>query len=170
MPDEASSKNQFHNLPWSEMFLIWALRQWVETSRNGGEFHVMLREAFRLARIAEAYLPFDELLTVIKASAIEDITLGAPHCGSVTRDEWVFIGAIASLQRIEDEEYRRLLGLWLPAAGVRLAKPAAGRLARTLASSDLMLRRPVNIRTEQIPSEEQAQPAASGPPSPPAVH
>ena len=170
MPDDAPRKNGFQDLPWAEKFLIWALRQWLETSRNKGEFHVMLREAFRLARIADGYLAFDELMTVVSASAARPITLGAPRCSSVTPDELTFLGMIASLQQSDCIEGCRLLGLWLAPAGVRLAQPPAARLARLMLQDGLRLRRPVIIRAEGCEAATPEQAPAAGPPIPPAVH
>lgn len=170
MPDDAPRETGFQDLPWAEKFLIWALRQWVETDRNEGDFHVMLREAFRLARVADGYLAFDELMTVVSASAAKPITLGAPRCSSVTPDERIFLGTIASLQQSDCIEGCRLLGLWLASAGVRLAQPPAARLARVMAQGGLRLRRPVIIQAEDAGTAVQEHAPAASHPIPPAVH
>lgn len=169
MQDDASRKHGFQDLPWAEKFLVWALRQWVETSRSKGEFHVMLREAFRLARVADGYLAFDALMTVVSVSTTKSITLGAPRCSGVTPDERTFLGMIASLQRSDRIEGCRLLGLWLAPAGVRLAQPPAARLARLMLRGGLRLRRPAIIRAEGDEAATQEQTPTASRPIPPAV-
>ena len=170
MPDDAPRRSGFHDLPWAEKLLVWAVRQWVETSRNNGDFHGMLREAFRLARVADGYLAFDELLTVVSASATRPITLGTPRCGSVTPDERILLGVVASLQQSDCIEGSQLLGRLLAPAGVRLAQPPAARLARLMAQGGLQLRRPLLIQAEDTATATRERAQAASQPTPPALH
>ena len=140
MCDSAPVESEFHQLPFSEQFLLWAIRQWVKTYKNEGDLHATLHEGFCVAGIEDGYLAIDELLTIFSVAAVTRIDVRCPHCTCISPDEQMFIGLVAAFQRSDLAEARKFLELWLSPTGIRTAHRPAARLARAMALGRLILR------------------------------
>ena len=140
MSDDTTFEGDYHDLPFGEQFLLWAMRQWVRGYQTSDRTQETLQKGFSLAGIGDGYLELDELMTVISYSATARIEVGCPYCKNISTDEQIFIGLFAALQRSEVAACRAFLSHWLPAAGIRLAQSPATRLAWRMARGGLTLR------------------------------
>ncbi len=124
-----------------ERFLLWAIRLWVKNQQSGGESAAKLYSGFRSMRLEEGYLFLDELMGIVGTTTTRSIDVRCPHCPGFSTDEQMLIGVFTALQNADFRASARLLGVWLPPAGVRMAQRPAARLARLMERSGLLLRR-----------------------------
>ena len=158
------------DLPFGEQFLLWALRQWVKGNLSEVGAEATLHKGFRLAGVEEGYVALDELLTIVAHSARAPIEVPCPHCAGMTADEQVFLGLIAALQRLDLVAGRRLLGLLVADASVRLALPPAARLAQIMWFGRLVLRPRAVPPAARGRKAASAHPPSNGDPAPPTIH
>lgn len=136
-----SYPNQFHRLPFSEQFLIWAIRKWVQNGGDGFQFHGILRDACRLARVPKASVLIDGFLTVLSVSAERAIIVHAPDGRMLSSDENRMLAIIGFLQSDGGRrEVELLLSSWMPSSGVRIALQQCTDLAKELGDAGHFIR------------------------------
>ena len=156
MSDETTAEGDVEGLPFGERFLLWALRHWVKAYRTDGDVRGKLAQGFRLAGIHDGSPAVNELMTMVAVGAWTRIDVRCPLCASVSPDEELFLGLVASLQRDDAAAARRILSCWLTPAGVRLAEEPATRLAQLLLRGGALLR----PRLLQYPAQGAERPRA----------
>ncbi len=168
-PEPAPTGGEVGDLPFGEKFLLWALRSWVKAYMNQDDLYGALHKGFRLAGMDEGLPVLDELLSVVSASAATNIDVRCPRCTEISLDEQLFLGLMAALQRSDHAVAERLLGYWLPPAGIRMAHDSAARLAALMASRGLALRPRVIHRAPTAPAQDVGV-RADGPPTSALLH
>ena len=132
---------QFHLLPFSEQFLVWSARMWVEGLKNGEENTLKWTEAFVRAGVADAAHVFDRLMWVLAAGASSTIDVRCVSCAQVSPDEQRLLAVLAARQGFSGgDDPDELMSDILTPTGLRFFKEHAGALAQALAEAGMYLR------------------------------
>ncbi len=126
-------------LSFSEQFLVWSIRAWVEGHKAGTGRASLLREGFTLAGAADGWLLVEELMTIVAMSAKRPLDVRCLACRTLGADEAPLIAAIASLQHEVDATAIATCKDWLPPSAARIAIKLLGRLAGELGRAGLRL-------------------------------
>jgi len=137
---------EIDGLAFSEQFLVWSIRAWVDGYKAGTGRAGLLREGFALAGAADGWLLVEELMTIVATSARRPLDVRCLACKTLGDDEAPLLSAIAGLQREVDAPAIATCEDWLPPSAARVALKLLGRLARELGRAGMCLPAPVQAR------------------------
>lgn len=140
-PNEEDDLTKFHDLPFSEQLVIWAVRLWVHGLKEGVEVHALLSEGFDKAKVWGGCAALDRFMSVLAAGAIDKIDVRCTRCENVSPDEHRILGVLAAWQctGIGDDAHT-LLGKILTPSGVRHAQKPACDLAQSMKFAAMLIR------------------------------
>ncbi len=128
-----NEKHRLNELRFSEQFLIWGIRVWVRSFMKEEHNLTHLRDAFKLARAEDAFLPLDGFMTIISSTSEAQIDVRCPKCAELSPDERHFLDLCASAQHSSGAALITPgLAKWLPPTGVRFAEPQLRMLGSQL--------------------------------------
>lgn len=122
------------------LFVVAVLRSWIAAQRPGGDDGPDWRRIFVLAELPlEASAAFGGFMSIVRQAMRRALDIRCCTCPLVGRDEEAMLRIIGSLQA--DDRLRALddIADWLYPDGVMPALDAAVKLARLLASHDVLL-------------------------------
>lgn len=156
--DETGEK--FLLLPFSEQFLVWAARMWVDALQNNEQSQLLLTEGFIKAGAADAQHVFDRMMWVLAAGASSTIDVRCPSCESVSPDEQRLLAVLAARQGFSGgDDPAALMEDVLTPTGMRFFTTHSTALAQALSEIGMFLR-PRSAR----PMSDQAGAGASDAP------
>ena len=88
---------EIDTLGFSEQFLVWTIRAWVDGYRAGTGRAGLLREGFALAGASDGWLLVEELMSIVAASAKRPLDVRCLACKTLGDDEAPLLAAIAGL-------------------------------------------------------------------------
>lgn len=131
-----SYPDQFEALPFSEQFILWAVRKWVWANRRGLNTTELLREPFDRIGAPQARYTLDGFMTILSLCPEANIDIQCTCRGMVNEDENHLLNIISALQaKAGDNTAKSLLGAWLPPAAMRWAMDQCQLLANDLADA-----------------------------------
>lgn len=154
-PARTAHEIAFEALPIGEQLTVWAIRMWTRALRDAPTLHRNLCDAFRIAGVADGYLAFDKVMTILSTSAEHGITIGCTCCGGVTDDEQVMLGIVAEFQAGSAAMAHVVLSNWLPTAAVRVAAESFSEYATLIKGRGLL------VRLRQWKRTDSADPSVS---------
>lgn len=129
----------FADLRFTEQFVVWSIRKWVEVMRtNDGEMSI-LQNAFVQAEIGDAFEIFDYIMRGVTVSAKRMIEVRCVRCRAVSLDETIFLGMIEAGQQGDAINASMYLESWLPAAAARIAHLPLIHLAEAMDQAGMRL-------------------------------
>ena len=130
----------FENSPFPERFALWSIRLWVDGLQSGCSISEQLQDAYRLARVDDAYLDLDAMMTIVAISSSGPIDIRCEQCTSISDDEQIFLHWLAISQagfpNLTDDV---LFQGWMPVAAVNAAKPHLSQFTLKLQKAGLLL-------------------------------
>ncbi|MBM3545984.1 MAG: hypothetical protein FJX54_03445 [Alphaproteobacteria bacterium] len=126
-------------LSFSEQFLVWAVRAWVDGYKSGKGRAGLLREGFALAGAADGWLLVEELMSILAAAAKQPLDVRCLACRTLGEDEAPLLAAIGGLQQDDNAIAVRLTERWLPAAAARAVLSLFEQLAVELQRAGMRL-------------------------------
>ena len=130
----------FENLPFPERFVLWSIRLWVDGLQSGCSISEKLQDAYRLARVDDAYLDLDAIMTIVAISSSGPIDIRCEQCASISDDEQIFLHWLAISQagfpNLTDDV---LFQGWMPVAAVNATKPHLSQFTLKLQKAGLLL-------------------------------
>lgn len=139
---------EIETLSFSEQFLIWSIRAWVDGFKSGTGRAGLLREGFALAGASDGWLMVEELMSIIASSAKRPLDVRCLACKTLGDDEAPLLSAIAGLQHDQEGPATATFEEWLPPSAARIALKLLGRLAGELGRAGLRL--PVQIQVAKM--------------------
>ncbi len=115
---------EIETLSFSEQFLVWSVRAWVDGYKAGTGRAGLLREGFALAGATDGWLLVEELMSIIASTARRPLDVLCLACRSLGDDE-----APAAVT----------VGNWLPPSAARVALALLTRLASELRQAGMRL-------------------------------
>ena len=102
IPSLFSSKPEelFENLPFPERLALWSVRLWVDGLQSGCSISEQLQDAYRLARVDDAYLDLDAMMTIVATSSSNPIDIRCEQCASISEDEQIFYTGWQSAKQV----------------------------------------------------------------------
>lgn len=134
---------EIDTLSFSEQFLVWTIRAWVDGYKAGTGRAGLLREGFALAGASDGWLLVEELMSIVAASAKRPLDVRCLACKTLGDDEAALLAAIAGLQCEAGAPAIATCEDWLPPSSARVAVKLLGRLARELHRAGMRLPAPV---------------------------
>lgn len=132
-------------LSFSEQFLVWSVRAWVDGYKAGTGRAGLLREGFRLAGAADGWLVVEELMSIVAATAGRPLDLRCLACRTLGEDEAPLLAAVAGLQKDDGAPAVGTVADWLPPSAARAVLALLIRLADELRQAGLHL--PAAVRS-----------------------
>ena len=129
----------FHDLSFSEQFVIWAIRMWMRASCQSPSLFQILGEAFQAIGLPEAGRALDKGMCILSIGTDREVMFFSPDNECLSRDECDFIRIIAAYQAKDTQQAEAFLGTWLPLAGTRIAGSAFSEFASHLATGGFSL-------------------------------
>lgn len=136
---------EIETLSFSEQFLVWSVRAWVDGYKAGTGRAGLLREGFALAGAADGWLLVEELMSIIASTAKRPLDMRCLACRTLGEDEAPLLAAIAGLQQEDEAPAVVTVGTWLPPSAARVALELLTRLARELRQAGMRLPAPMPI-------------------------
>ena len=142
MPSLFSPKSEelFENLAFPERLALWSVRLWVDGLQSGCSISEQLRDAYRLARVDDAYLDLDAMMTIVATSSSGPIDIRCEQCASISEDEQIFLHWLAISQagfpNVSDNE---LFKQWMPIEAVNAARSYLSQFTLKLQKAGLLL-------------------------------
>lgn len=131
-----SYPNQFEVLPFSEQFILWAVRKWVWAHRRGLNTVDVLREPFDQIGAPRTHYALDGFMSILSLCPETNINIQCTCRGTVSEDENHLLNIISVLQSKEGrDDAESLLRAWLPPAAMRWAMDQCQLLANDLAEA-----------------------------------
>lgn len=131
----------FENLPFPERLVLWSVRLWVDGLQSGCSISEQLQDAYRLARVNDAYLDLDAMMTIVTVSSSAPIDIRCEQCASISEDELVFLNWLAISQAgFSKSVDNDLFKGWIPVMAVNATKPHLSRFTMKLQKAGLLLR------------------------------
>jgi len=129
----------FIELPFGEQLMLWGMRLWMRSLRDGVQDQAILGTGFKLAGAPAAHPALDGLMTVITMAATAPIDIRCPHCSDISDDEHLLMDVVAGLQS-PGRGGSTLFACCLPPAARRAGMELAGRLATVFSGAGLLIR------------------------------
>ena len=133
------SEELFENLAFPERLALWSVRLWVDGLQSGCSISGQLQDAYRLARVDDAYLDLDAMMTILATSSSGPIDIRCEQCASISEDEQVFLHWLAISQagfpNVRDNE---LFEQWMPAEAINSARPYLSQFTLKMQKADLI--------------------------------
>ena len=130
----------FENLPFPERLALWSARLWVDGLQSGCSISEQLQDAYRLARVDDAYLDLDAMMTIVAISSSGPIDIRCEQCASISDDEQIFLRWLAISQsgfpNLTDDV---LFQGWMPLEAVNATKPHLSQFTLKLQKAGLLL-------------------------------
>ena len=130
----------FENFPFPERFGLWSIRLWVDGLQSGCSISEKLQDAYRLARVDDAYLDLDAIMTIVAISSSGSIDIRCEQCASISEDEQIFLHWLAISQagflNLRDNV---LFQGWMPLEAVNATKPHLSQFTLKLQKAGLLL-------------------------------
>ena len=129
----------FRDLRFSEQFVVWSLRKWVDIMRTDEKDAEVLRDAFAQAKVGDAYEAFDYLMRIVAASAKRTIDVRCVRCRDVSLDESMVLGMIEAGQQGDAVSAHMYLDEWVPTAAARIAFSPVSFIAEAMDRAGMRL-------------------------------
>ena len=161
MPSFLSPKSEelFENLPFPERLVLWSVRLWVDGLQSGCSISDQMRDAYRLARVEDAYLDLDAMMTIVATSSAGPIDIRCEQCASLSADEQIFLHWVAMSQagfpKIMEND---LFEQWMPREAANAARPHLSRLTSKFQKVGLLLMDSPETNMPGYPSPQLAAP------------
>lgn len=142
MPSLFSSKPEelFENLPFPERLALWSVRLWVDGLQSGCSISEQLQDAYRLARVDDAYLDLDAMMTIVATSSSSPIDIRCEQCASISEDEQIFLHWLAISQAgFPNLRDNVLFKEWMPVDAANAAIPHLSQFTLKLQKAGLLL-------------------------------
>ncbi len=133
-------------LSFSEQFLVWSVRAWVDGYKAGTGRAGLLREGFALAGAADGWLVVEELMSIVAAAARRPLDVRCLACRTLGEDEAPLLAAVAGLQQKDEAPAVATVADWLPPSAARAVLALLTRLASELFQAGLRLPAPLHRR------------------------
>ena len=130
---------EIETLSFSEQFLVWSVRAWVDGYKAGTGRAGLLREGFALAGATDGWLLVEELMSIIASTARRPLDVRCLACRTLGEDEAPLLAAIAGLQQDDEAPAVVTVGNWLPPSAARVALALLTRLASELRQAGMRL-------------------------------
>ncbi|MCG8491549.1 MAG: hypothetical protein MI743_08050 [Sneathiellales bacterium] len=127
------------HLSFPEQLTLWSVRLWAEGCRKGQSVHILLNDAYRLAKCEEAYLHLENFLTLMVSANCRAIDVRCLHCDGISADEWRILQSIALAQHQNAYAPAPLLSYFLEPTATRVSLPIIKQWADTLKATKLFL-------------------------------
>lgn len=140
-PTDQIEPVKFHDLPFSEQLIIWAVRLWVHGAKEHVQVHSTITEGFEKAGVRGACTSLDRFMSVLAAGASDTIDVRCTKCINVSPDEHRILGVLAAWQctGIGDDAHTLLEKILTP-TGVRHAQKPACDLAQAMKFAAMLIR------------------------------
>lgn len=116
-------------LSFSEQFVVWSVRAWVDGYKAGTGRGGLLREGFTIAGAADGWLLVEELMTFIASTAKRPLDMRCLACRTLGEDKAPLLAGIAGLQHKDEAPAVVTVGNWPPPSAVpgRVGAPHPAR-------------------------------------------
>jgi len=129
----------FRDLRFSEQFVVWSVRKWVDIMRTDEKDAAVLRDAFQQAKVGDAYEAFDYLMRIVAASAKRTIDVRCVRCRDVSLDESMVLSMIEAGQQGDAVSAHMYLDDWVPTAAARIAFSSVSFIAEAMDRAGMRL-------------------------------
>jgi len=154
--NQAKPEDAFLELLFGEQILLWGVRVWVSSYRNDLNAQNLLRLAYTHTGTPNAHTELDAMMEIITTAGYGVMDVLCPSCLKISADEMRLMAAIAAWQHgFSQHDGDIYLECWAKPATLRILRPTAQLLAKTLKEGGLLIRpRPWSlsplIRRQQI--------------------
>ena len=138
----APRPRSFESLPFAERFTLWTMRFWTAAERGPAPLHPLLREGFAQFGVDDAYIELNRLLSIVTAYSRRPFAVLPRDYPSLSPDEMLFLGLVASTQHRLEHVAHATLYRRLTRAGADMAMPVLIRFATHLKAARIHLARP----------------------------
>ena len=140
-PADEVEPTKFHELPFAEQLIVWAMRLWVHGAKEEVEIHSTLVDGFEKANVTGGCTSLDRFMNVLAAGAIDTIDVRCRNCLNVSPDEHRILGVLAAWQCTGiGDDADTLLSKILTPTGVRIAQKPACDLAQSMKFAAMLIR------------------------------
>ena len=133
---------RFHQLRFSEQFILWAIRMWLRAYCRRSKQFAILHEAFDVLGISDAGKSFDIGMAIIAVGTRRDLLFLDVESQFVSQDEAAFLEMMAAFQKRNVDQAQARLDMWLPVSATRIAGTAFEEFAGILAGSGMLIGSP----------------------------
>ena len=146
--NQAKPEDIFLELLFGEQIFLWGIRVWVSSYRNDLNVQDLLRSAYTNTGAPSAHTELDTMMEIITAFGYGVMDVRCPHCLKISADEIRLMAAIAAWQHGSSQHDGDVyLECWAKPATLRILRPTAQLLAKTLKEGGLLIRpRPWSLR------------------------
>lgn len=158
----SKSEELFENLAFPERLALWSVRLWVDGLQSECSISEQLKDAYRLARVDDAYLDLDAMMTIVATNSSGPIDIRCEQCASISEDEKIFLHWLAISQAgFPNETDDGLFEQWMPEEAVNAARPYFSQFTLKLQRAGLMFMHCPEIRISGYPRKQLAAPDPS---------
>ena len=144
---------RFHQLRFSEQFILWAIRMWLRAYCRRSKQFAILHEAFDVLGISDAEKSFDNGMAIIAVGTRCDLLFLDVESQFVSQDEGDFLEMMAAYQTGNVVRAQARLDMWLPVSATRIAGTAFEEFAGILAGRGM----PIGSQNGAYPGRAKRQ-------------
>ncbi len=125
----------------AEKLVLWSFRVWVRGNSSQIALQQTLKDGFDIANVPDAFLKFDEMMSVTQSLLKISVEVRCVKCRSVNPDELTLLSAISGLQHNKFDHFTASMSHWIPNEYISEIIPPCLEFAGLMANEKLILRR-----------------------------